>query len=62
MLEKEIIIQFELEIYNEKIIYLFDLARKKWCLPWFGWCPDDDGTGIDDGCKEEDVICVPEKK
>ena len=30
MLEKEIIIQFELEIYNEKIkFYLFDLARKR---------------------------------
>ena len=35
------------------------LSAQNGILPLIAGCPEADGIGISDGCKDEAVICVP---
>ena len=35
------------------------LSAQKGILPWIAGFPEADAIGINDGCKDEVVICVP---
>ena len=42
-----------------KLLLFYMLSAQKGILPWIAGCPEADGIGINDGCKDEVVICVP---
>ena len=49
----------QLDFITITALLFYMLSAQKGILPWIAGFPEADAIGINDGCKDEVVICVP---